>query len=91
MDELERIYMGYIDAEFDRYLVLKTKDISEILNHEETVALINIRKKIDNARAKQHRDPLEAVVIEHDWPMYEEVWQLVEDWVQQQKDEGDGT
>ena len=28
---------------------------------------------------------IDCVVVERDWPMYEQVWQLIEDWVNEQQ------
>lgn len=66
--------------DFDRYIVFKRKDVDKFFNTTETIALSKLARKLDDKRAEEHREPLECVVVEHDWPMYEEVWGLIEDW-----------
>ena len=60
-----------------RYFVLKWKDLIEALSGEELNQLLEMGKKVDTYRKEQGKTPFEAVVVESDWPEYEQVWQMV--------------
>jgi len=62
----------------DRYLVIKKEDIIELLDASEKETLIYIEECIEARRGKPVN---EYVVVGKDWPMYERVWQMIEDWV----------
>ena len=73
----------------NRYLVLKRKDIDKYLS-------VGAKKELDNilmamAIAKQPDidtgtgGEIDCVVVEKDWPMYEQVWELIEQWVDEQQ------
>ena len=57
-----------------RYLILKYKDIDKLETWQQN-DLFYIVEIISNLRTK----PLEAVVIEDDWPEYEVVWKMIEE------------
>lgn len=62
-----------------RYMVLKMSDMDKYLtemhkaNVTEAICLINLCRKKDN------KNPLGALVIEHDWPEYEPAKKLLEE------------
>jgi hypothetical protein len=60
-----------------RYIVLKCKDL-DYLDNESIVQLNNIQIAIDDGRASDGKPPLNAVVVEEDWPEYEMVWRSIE-------------
>ena len=53
-----------------RYIVLKVKDL-ELLNDERLELVRDAVHSVDQARTNAGKRPLEAVVIEKDWPEYE--------------------
>lgn len=63
--------------EFDRYVVLKWSDVIKCLNQEEQKQLVALGHKFQQYRRDTSR-PWECIVIEHDWPEYEPVWQAIE-------------
>jgi ribosome biogenesis protein Nip4 len=63
----------------ERYLVLKWSDIErmkDITSYEFDV-LHNFLCKYSNYRRSVHKDPLKCIVVEHDWPEYEQVKQMI--------------
>lgn len=71
-----------------RYIVIKRKDL-ELLTREAIEDLENILMAI--AIAKQPdldtgaEGEISCVVVERDWPMYETVWKMIQDWHDTQK------
>jgi len=65
----------------NRYLVLKNEDISAALTADELTEIIRLEEKVNLYRSIRTKKPVECVVVEHDWPMYERVWGLIERWV----------
>ena len=65
-----------------RYLVLKYKDIDKIETWQQN-ELFYIVEEINNKR----RSPIEAVIVESDWPEYEAVWKMIEDRVVKEQHE----
>ncbi len=65
----------------NRYLVLKNEDISAALTADELTELIRLEEKVNLYRSIRTKKPVECVVVEHDWPMHEHVWGLIERWV----------
>lgn len=64
----------------DRYLVLKRRDIRNSLTDLEYQILCEITLKVEHYREKfRQKQPLQCVVVEHDWPEYEPTWQAIED------------
>lgn len=63
----------------NRYIVLKISDYNQCLTDKEVIELANIVYKVDAHRRKQGKEILQAVVVEHDWPEYESVWQAIEE------------
>ena len=61
-----------------RYTVIKSTDIEAFLNPAERLALDSIMAKIEMARVLEGKAPLDAVVVESDWPEYEPTWKAIE-------------
>ena len=62
----------------NRYLVIKFKDAIEALTVEQREALRGIAIAVTAHRQNNGKQPLEAVVVESDWPEYEKVWGMIE-------------
>lgn len=65
--------------DYNKYVIIKTKDIDKYLNDSECTELADILNKIYKCRVQDGKKSLQAVVIENDWPEYETVWKLVEE------------
>jgi hypothetical protein len=61
----------------ERYLVVKYKDMATHLTVDEQIALIELAKKVDAGRKSDGKHEMQCVVVEHDWPEYEEVWAML--------------
>ncbi|OHT41617.1 MULTISPECIES: hypothetical protein [Serratia] len=62
----------------NRYLVIKYKDVIEALTVEQREALKGIAIAVTAHRQSNGKQPLDAVVVEADWPEYEQVWGMIE-------------
>lgn len=62
----------------DRYVVMKHADIDSALSDSDKLLLSAVLSKVERYRKEQRKEPLEAVVVEHDWPEYEQVWKMIE-------------
>lgn len=62
----------------NRYLVFKRTDIDLSLTTHEKETLLMLCKKVFLNRQARGKIPLECVVIESDWPNYNDVWESVE-------------
>lgn len=62
----------------DRYLVLKRKDIAATLTKTENEILDALLWKIEKYRINQGKQLLKCVVVESDWPEFEQVWAAIE-------------
>ncbi|WP_310643437.1 hypothetical protein [Limnohabitans sp.] len=62
----------------ERYYVLKISDMRKYLSAEKQEAVHDMAGKINAGRAVDGKAFLQAVVVEHDWPEYERVWQMLE-------------
>ncbi|MDA3807027.1 MAG: hypothetical protein PF440_03850 [Thiomicrorhabdus sp.] len=60
-----------------RYLVVKYKDMLKYMTEEEQMQFIELAKKVDAGREKDARHVMECVVVEKDWPEYDEVWMAI--------------
>lgn len=59
----------------DRYFVFKRSDVPP-----HAIAMLeSLREIADKLRETKGKGPLECVVIESDWPEYEQVWEMIED------------
>lgn len=61
----------------NRYLVVKRKDILEHLSASEERQLGLLVEKICEGRKQQGKKDLECVVVESDWPEYDETWMAI--------------
>ncbi|ELO1828399.1 hypothetical protein QXB71_003655 [Vibrio cholerae] len=61
-----------------RYIVAKVKDVTSALTIEEQSVLSSLLDKIESNRKASGKSKLECVVIESDWPNYDEAWSSVE-------------
>lgn len=62
----------------NRYLVIKFKDAIEALTVEQREALRGIAIAVTAHRLDNGKQPLDAVIVESDWPEYEQVWEMIE-------------
>lgn len=60
-----------------RYLVLKLSDVEAALDDRQKVMLEGLSLTVDSHRISAGKSPLNAVVIEADWDIYEQAWDLV--------------
>lgn len=68
-----------------RYLVAKVRDVETALTDGEKQELAALLKKVEQYRTDSGKPPLECVVVESDWPNYEETWASVQQvWESQQ-------
>ena len=65
--------------DYSRYIVFKRSDIFNCLNAIELDMLMHIGFKLEAYRLSKGKESLKAVVIEHDWPEFEKVWNMLED------------
>jgi len=52
-------------------------DVTDALDPDECTELIRLEEKINLARERRGKGALEGVVIEHDWPEFEPVWDML--------------
>jgi uncharacterized Zn finger protein (UPF0148 family) len=62
----------------ERYYVLKISDMRKYLSREKFEFVGAVAEKLNAGRAVDGKTVLQAVVVEHDWPEYERVWQMIE-------------
>lgn len=67
----------------ERYVVIKLSDIEIALElghitQSNFTTLEHILSKLWYSRAQRGKEDLKTVVVEHDWPEYEEVWKMLE-------------
>lgn len=62
----------------DRYLVMKRSEIESGLDAEQKSILFHLAQKVAAERRSLGKPVLECVVVESDWPNYNEVWESVE-------------
>ena len=65
----------------NKYLVLKWDDITNFLTDGQQLKLDALITKIRVGRLRQGKDDQSYVCIAADWPMYEQVWSMVEAFV----------
>jgi hypothetical protein len=66
-----------------RYMVVKITDAVNALSVAEDQQLCDLLLKIDNYRINvRSKDALTCAVIEHDWPEYELVWDMIQNRVE---------
>lgn len=67
-----------------RYILFKFSDLYAALGHkfiddDDLARLTAIGEKIEEMRKWYNKPPLQAVVVESDWPEYEPVWKMIEE------------
>jgi len=66
----------------EKYLVFKIKDLEKLEGASQRF-LRDIASMVNmNRHVKEGKDPIECVVVEHDWPMYEDVWSMIQQYVE---------
>lgn len=61
-----------------RYGVIKFSDANAALSDSEREQLAALMTKVAECRIDQGKAPLECVVVEADWPIYDVTWAAVE-------------
>lgn len=64
----------------NRYVVFKNKDVSKYLTTQELGVFDSLRRKVELGRYSDGKNDLKCVVVEDNWPMYESVWNMIENW-----------
>lgn len=69
--------------EFDRYVVIKNSDLEYALEQGTLIgadidSLKCILESVNLERHRRGKSDLTTVVVEHDWPEYERVWNMIE-------------
>lgn len=67
-----------VKREFDRYVVIKNSHAEQALTDDERKELYRLGMKCAKWRQDNNKKPFECVVVEHDWPEYEPVWNAIE-------------
>lgn len=62
-----------------RYHVLKVNDAQKYLSEDQYDRLLDFLDYISHGREVDNKKPLQAVVVESDWPEYEKVWSMIEE------------
>lgn len=70
----------------DKYLVIKRADIGNYLTHTERSEIRRIENKIRQCRIASGKADTKYVCVADSWPMYEQVWGLIESWVDKTDD-----
>lgn len=65
----------------NKYLVAKWADIEAFLTDEQQLKLSALMTRIEVHRLQGGKQPQHYVVTAADWPMYEDVWKLIEGFV----------
>lgn len=66
---------------YNKYFVLKTEDIGKYLSDDQQLTLSALSTKIEVHRLHAGKKPQKYVCVAADWPMYEDVWKMVEAFV----------
>ena len=66
---------------YNKYLVIKNSDIASFLNDYQKQTLEHLTNIIQNGRLSKGKAPQSYVCVAADWPMYEQVWSMVESFV----------
>lgn len=61
----------------DRYVIFKISDLRTMMPADLT-GFDQICRRVTAHRERNGKPPLQCVVVEHDWPEYEPVWQMLE-------------
>lgn len=60
-----------------RYIVIKRKDVDAYLNADEKDRLCAICESVNGGRAIDNKPEITCVVIESDWPEYDDTWMAI--------------
>lgn len=60
------------------YSVIKFSDADAALTEDESEQLADLMAKVEWYSIEQGKTPLECVVVESDWPIYDATWDAVE-------------
>lgn len=60
-----------------RYYVAKRKDVERYLSPTEQQILNLLLNKVAIGRSTDKKEVLRSVVVESDWPEYEQVWDMI--------------
>ena len=66
----------------ERYIVIKLKDVDNYLDDNYKDKLVAVCNEIADFRSLDNQEPLNCVVIEDDWPMYEDTWKAIQEYVE---------
>lgn len=61
----------------ERYIVFKLSDIEKYIGADKFFLLRKLIRGIEAGRERDEKKPFDCVVIEHDWPEYEKVWEML--------------
>lgn len=64
----------------NRYIVIKREDV-ELLDEGVQLTLGAILRRIATSRRQRGKSQQNYVVVAEDWPMYEDTWKAIEQWV----------
>lgn len=67
-----------MERDFNRYAVIKISHAEQALTREELRTIYKLGQKVYNWQRANDKPRFECVVIEHDWPEYEPVWEAIE-------------
>lgn len=67
-----------------RYAVIKLKDAEKYLSDYRLRQLLDILSEVEASRIDDGKLFLECVVVERDWPEYEQVWRMLKQRVTQE-------
>lgn len=62
----------------NRYLVLKRKDIETFLSIHKQRQLFDLAEQVDDGRFSVGKPKLSTVVVEEDWPEFNQIWNSIE-------------
>ena len=72
-----------------RYVVLKIKDINSYLDAWHIRDLKELLKRVAEGRYRDGKPQFNAVVVEQDWPEFEQTWAAIESRMEKGKHEPD--
>lgn len=75
------------ERDFNRYTVLKTRDVNLALSKMEREEFAELCDKVGQYRFSVGRPPMICVVVESDWPEYELTWKAIEERVAQENED----
>lgn len=61
-----------------RYVVFDTTDIFDYLSDDQIAAIEQIGQRISKGRAEAGKPEFNAVVVERDWPEFDQTWAAIE-------------